>query len=705
MSFISWGKWGFMNERERYNLLVKEIKEHNRRYYEESKPIISDSDYDTLYKELVELEKKHPEWINEDSPTRQVGGRVSGKFTSVTHKFPMMSLSNTYNEEEVRQFYERIIKSYDNPDSRPEFTCEPKIDGIAVTLIYENGKFVLGATRGDGSTGENITENLKTIKSIPRKLKQGPWTKGRVEIRGEAYMYLDGFHRYNEKRQEDGQLPFANPRNATAGSLKTLDSSEVTRRPLGVWLYELVLEKGTDWFPLNHSDSLKSLKEMGFPVVDWYLAKNVSEIQNCWEKIENSREDLNYDIDGVVIKLNDLKKRDSLGATAKSPRWAIAYKFKARRAQTRLIKINHQVGRTGAVTPVAELEPVFLVGSTIRRATLHNAEEIERLGLGDDMEVVIEKAGDVIPKVISRAKDVEKGEYETPQHCPVCNSPLVQPEGEVIRRCVNISCSAMQRGRLIHFASRSAMDIEGLGEKTVDILLDSELRIDDPGDFYSLTTNQIRSLDGFAELSAQKLYEAIQESLAKPFSKKLFALGIRMVGAGAARILAKNYKNFDQLIELVSKDEEEAQTELTDIEDIGPKIAKSVIEFFQLESNLVFIEKLMSRRTELEKSGQNLSLSFDDSDVEEETDNFLDGKKIVLTGSLTHMKRDEAGEKLMAYGAKVTSSVSAKTDLVIYGDSAGSKLTKAEKLGVQTLEASGITSVELVDKLKDMFKD
>jgi len=689
-----------MSDHKRYEFLVQEIKRHNVLYYEQSAPLIPDQDYDLLYKELEALELAHPEWISPDSPTQKVGGAPSQKFEQVRHQVPMMSLSNTYSEEEISRFYERILKLTEGSNEDISFTCEPKIDGIATTLIYENGEFVLGATRGDGQTGENITENLKTLKDVPNRLSSGDWTQGRIEIRGEAYMDIDGFHTFNEKRQEEGLKVFANPRNATAGSLKTLNVVEVAQRPLRFFAYELIIDGNNKaWTGEKHSDRLILLEKMGFIVPDWEKVKTVVEIQDFWLKLEEKRNSLNYDIDGVVIKLDSLFLRQELGTTAKSPRWAIAYKFKARRAETFLKKITHQVGRTGAVTPVGEFEPVLLAGSVIKRATLHNADEIRRLGLGEGMNVIIEKAGDVIPKVIKRADGVPEGKYIPPENCPDCNNPLVQPDGEVIRRCVNISCPAMKRGRLIHFASRGAMDIEGLGEKTVDLLLDSELKIDDPGDFYSLTFDQVQKLEGFADLSATNLVKAIKLSLEQTLDRVIFALGIRMVGAGVARTLAREFKSLEALMDLARS--ENALEVLTEIEEIGPKIAESIIEFFSLEKNINFISKL--RKNKIENNGSQEELSFFIAEEENDSDISLNGKKIVLTGSLEKMSRNEAGDILRKYGAQVTSSVSKKTDLVVYGVSAGSKLKKAKDLGVQTLEGTELDSDQLLAKVIELF--
>ncbi len=655
-----------MSDRERYRQLVEEIRRHNRLYYEESLPEISDQDYDELYRKLVELEEKHPDWVTPESPTQQVGGAPSEKFATVEHRVPMMSLANTYSEQEVREFHERMLREVEDP-KKVGYTCEPKIDGVAVTLRYEKGKLTLGATRGDGRTGENITDNLLTLKDIPRSISNAKYGKRDFEVRGEAYMTLSGFHKLTEARQEAGEKPFANPRNATAGSLKLLDSGEVARRPLHFFAYELIAK---DWAGSFQVNRLRALKEMGFPTFElWSEAADANEIQTFWTELSEKRDDLDYEVDGVVVKLNDLRLREELGSTAKSPRWAIAYKFKARRAVTTLLEITHQVGRTGAVTPVAELEPVYLAGSTIRRSTLHNADEIARLGLGPGMKVILEKAGDVIPKVIGRAEGEPEGRYEPPVKCPVCGESLVRPEGEVVQRCVNISCPAMLRGRLIHFGSRGALDIEGLGDKTVDLLMESGL-VHDPGDLYSLKLENVRKLPGFAELSAKNLLESIEKSKKQPIDRLIFALGVRMVGAGVARVLARHFGNLDALID-AARD----PAGLEQIEEVGPKIALSVHEFFGLERNLKFIETLRSA-----------GMSFGDGKRTEGIIQALENKTIVLTGALESMTREAAGETLRALGARVSGSVSKSTDLVIAGPGAGSKLTKAQELGVPMID-------------------
>lgn len=658
-----------MSDRERYEELRREIERHNRLYYEEAKPEITDEEYDRLYHELLELEQKHPEWADEQSPTRKVGGRPSALFEEVTHERPMLSLANTYNGEEVKKFHERVLREVGDGD-RVLYTCEPKIDGVAVSLRYEGGRFVLGATRGDGRTGENITRNLRTLDNFPRDILEGFGAGKDFEVRGEAYMTKEGFREFNESRQEQGQEAFANPRNATAGSLKLLDASEVEKRPLKLWAYQLLADE--EWAGGTQKERLEVLGKLGFPAVDFTTVRDDREIQSYYDDLERRRNDLPYEVDGVVIKLDDLALREELGTTARSPRWAIAYKFEAQQATTHLKAITHQVGRTGAVTPVAELEPVFLAGSTIRRATLHNAEEIERLGLGEDMDVVIEKAGDVIPKVVRRAEGEPEGHYEPPERCPACGEELVKPEGEVIQRCVNISCPAMQRARLIHFASRGGMDIEGLGDKTIDLLLEHEL-VEDPADFFTLEVEALEELPGFAETSAKNLVQAIDEARERPLDRLIFALGIRMVGSGVARTLAKR---FGHLRALVNTAAEEPRS-LEGIGEVGPKIADSLHEFFTRERNRDFLDRL-------EKVG--VAFGQEASGEAGNLPEVLEGRRFVLTGGLDAMSRDDAAEALRELGANVTGSVSKKTDFVIVGENPGSKADKARDLGVSMLD-------------------
>ena len=675
--------------RKRYLELSDEIRRHNL-LYALAKPQITDSQYDELYRELEAIEAEHPEWVTPDSPTQTVWGDRSDAFAPVEHVIPMMSLSNTYNEDEVREFIERVMRFEADDDPRlqantgrskpsamdlfaiqPEYTCEPKVDGVGMSIHYREGVLTLAASRGDGRTGENITANARTISNIPEMLLDGPWTEGWTEVRGEVYMALPDFHEANRRREDEGLDPFANPRNATAGSLKLLDPNEVAKRPLKFWAYTLLTHDG----PLSqnpdlrlHSERLLLMKEMGLPMVDWQMAHDADEVHHYWSDLQNRRGDLDYEVDGVVVKVNDLQLRDQLGSTAKAPPWAMAYKFKARREVTTLLAIKHSVGRTGAVTPYAELEPVNIGGATIRNATLHNEDEIQRLGVAPGLRVVLERAGDVIPKVISLAPDEARtGEYTSPTVCPSCSNELVQPEGEVIRRCVNISCPAQKRGRLIHYGSRNAMDIDGLGEKTIDLLLEHDLA-NDPGDIYALTNEEWGALPGFKEKSVSNIRVALNTSKDRTLDRLIFGLGIRMVGEGAARALANHYRTLDALIAASPNVEE-----LEAIEDIGTKIATSVAEFFRLERNLTVIGKLRTAGV----SFGTLPSSADTSEHQAFT-----GKTFVLTGSLDSMSRKQGQEYIESFGGKMTGSVSKKTDIVVAGDSPGSKLDKAQSLGI-----------------------
>ncbi len=666
------------NDKKRYDDLVSAIERHDYLYYVKNQPEIGDQQYDKLYRELLDLEAAHPDWVGPSSPSNRVGGRISDQFETYRHARPMMSLANTYNLDEVREFERRVREGLE-VDS-VEYTVEPKVDGIAVTLHYENGIMVLGATRGDGTEGDNITVNLKTVRGYPLEVRKGPGVGQSFEVRGEVYMNRADFDKLNEKRQEEGQQVFANPRNATAGSMKLLDSSKVAERNIRIWVYELITD--ADWAPPTHADRMRALEEMQFPVVQpWEFVTDVEGIQRFWDKLERERDEIPYDMDGIVIKVNDLAAHDQLGATAKTPRWAIAYKFKARQAETLLYQITHQVGRTGAITPVGELEPVFLAGSTIRRATLHNEEEIERLKLGPQRRVIIEKAGDVIPKVISLAEGEEPGEYSPPAHCPECGEELVKPEDEVVRRCVNVACPAMRKGRLTHFISRGAMDIEGLGPRTIDLLMnppeeagtlfEGKELVSRPSDLYTLQFEQVVQLPGFKEKSAQKLIDNIKKSKERPLARVLFALGIRHVGAGVARVLARQFGTLDRLMDAASNPDT-----LVNIDEVGPVIAASLHDFFSRKANLKEIEALR-------EAGVNFG---SEDDIVDETKQVLKGKTFVLTGTLESMTRQEAGEKLRTLGASVTSSVSKKTDYVIAGPGAGSKLEKAQKLGVKVLD-------------------
>ncbi|MCX7798335.1 MAG: NAD-dependent DNA ligase LigA [Melioribacter sp.] len=651
--------------------LRKLINEHDYNYYVLAQPTISDYEYDLLVNELIQLEKENPHLITPDSPTQRVGSDLTNTFNPVQHKIPMLSLSNTYSEEEMFEF-DRRVKDGLPKGEKIEYVCELKIDGVSVSLIYKNGLLVTAATRGDGFTGEEITNNVKTIKSVPLVLRKITSSKNLrledIEVRGEIYMEIEAFKKINEERQLSGEKTFANPRNLTAGTIKLLDPQLVAKRPLKIFLYYLYSE--TD--ELNtHYENLQLLTELGFPVNQNYrLCKNIDEVMDFCKEWEQKRETLPYEIDGVVVKVNSLKQQRILGNIAKSPRWAVAFKFKARQAKTLLKKIVWQVGRTGTLTPVAELEPVFLAGSTISRATLHNIDEIKRKDIREGDIVIIEKGGDVIPKVVEvdfsqRPKDSQ--EVKLPTKCPVCGSKLFKPEDEVAIYCENNLCPAQIKGRIEHFASRTAMDIAGLGEALVNLFVDMGY-LKDYADIYDLKNyrDELIKIERLGEKSVDNLLNSIEKSKERPFEKVLFALGIRYVGAGVAKKLADHFKSIDALMN-ASKEEIES------VYEIGPSISDSIKRFFSDNNNIKLIERL-------KKAG----LKFKVDEIKIKSDK-LKGKSFVLTGTLSSMSREEAKEKIISLGGHVLSAVSKNTNFVVVGENPGSKLEKAQKLGIPLL--------------------
>ncbi|KAA3596331.1 MAG: NAD-dependent DNA ligase LigA [Calditrichaeota bacterium] len=648
-----------MKIHEQIENLRDEIRKHSHLYYIENKPELSDYDFDQLLKKLEKLEAENPELITQDSPTQRVGSDLSKDFPTVIHKKQMLSLANTYSKEELFDFDQRVKKLADCEEI--EYVAELKFDGSAISLHYENGIFARGITRGDGIQGDEITPNLRTIKSLPLRTRKEHTAE--FEVRGEVFMTKESFRKLNERQEEKDEKLFANPRNSAAGSLKLQDPKIVSERDLNIFCY--YLEGGE-----THYENLLKLKELGFPTnPNFRLCKNIEEVFEFCSEWENKRANLPYEIDGVVIKVNSIAQQENFGQTAKIPRWAISYKFKAEKAETKLSDITMQVGRTGAITPVAELEPTFLAGSTISRATLHNEGEIKAKDIRVGDTVVIEKGGDVIPKVVEvvlseRPKD--SVEFEFPKTCPVCESELVRTEGEAVIRCVNFACPAQVQGRIQHFVSRNAMDIEGLGEAVVKMLLENEL-VSDFGDIYFLEKSKIAELERMAEKSAQNLVDSIEKSKEKPFSKVLYSIGIRFVGQGTAKVLAKTFGSLEKLKSATLE-------ELENTFEIGPKIAISVAEFFKDERNLELLEKL-------EKAG----LSFSEEQKEGEKVAEFEGKTFVLTGTLPTLKREEAKELIENAGGKVSSSISKKTNFLLAGEKAGSKLAKAEKLGVKVL--------------------
>ena len=645
--------------------LSEKIREHDYKYYTLSTPTISDYEYDSLLRELTELEAQYPQLRLPDSPTQRVGGEPTKEFPTITHSVPMLSLANTYSEEELADFDRRVGSLLENEPYR--YIAELKIDGVAISLKYEDGVLVQGATRGDGSQGDEITNNLRTIRSIPLRCASAPSGLTDFEVRGEIFMKKKDFERMNEERERAGEKIFVNARNSTSGTLKLQDPKIVASRRLNMYSYFL----RSDTAKLqSHYENLQLLKKMGFVVNEHIrICKTIREVKKYCDEWQERREDLPYDIDGVVVKVDSLRQQETLGAVAKSPRWAIAYKFPAQKVETKLLGITLQVGRVGTVTPVAELEPVFVGGTTVSRATLHNEDYINELGLRVGDTVVVEKGGDVIPKVsaVNLAKR-EKGSkaFVMPKQCPECDSKIFRPEGEAAYYCENSECPAQVRGRIGHFAHRGAMDIEGLGEAAIDLLVNQNL-IHSIADIYSLKKNQIVPLERMGEKSAQNLIDALEESKKKPFHKVLFGLGIRYVGAGVAKLLAGSFGSIEQLSDAT-------QEELEAVEGIGPRIAESVVRFF----NEKHTKELLKR---LQKSGVTLK-----SEKKKSSTQRYSGKTFVLTGGLDSMSRDEAREKIESLGGKVASSVSAKTDFVIVGSDAGSKLDKAVKLGVTTVD-------------------
>ncbi len=649
----------------RIKQLSEKIREHDYKYYVLAQPTISDQDYDSLMRELAELEAQFPDQKTPDSPTQRVGGQPTKEFPTVVHSVPMLSLANTYSENELTDFDRRVASLLRNEPYR--YVAELKIDGVAISLRYENGVFVQGATRGDGVQGDEITSNLKTIRSIPLRSFDAKRRLRNFEVRGEIYMQKKDFEKMNEERELAGEKLFVNARNSTSGTLKLQDPKIVATRRLNMFSYFL----RTDDVELkSHNENLRLLKEMGFVVNEHArVCNSITDVIEFCDEWEERREDLPYDIDGVVVKVDSLRQQDALGAVAKSPRWAIAYKFPAQKVETTLKEITLQVGRIGTITPVAELEPVFVGGTTVSRATLHNEDYIKELDLRIGDTVVVEKGGDVIPKVSAvNVTKRQKGArpFTMPKECPVCGSKIFRPEGEAAYYCENAECPAQVRGRIEHFAHRGAMDIEGLGEAVIDLLVREEL-IHNTADVYTLKKDQMVPLERMGEKSAQNLLDAIERSKQQPFHKLIFALGIRYVGAGVAKLLADSLGSIEKL-------QNASLEELEQVEGIGPRIAESVYRFFREKHSKALVKRL-------EQAGVTLKSAKPKSSAVPYA-----GKIFVLTGGLESMTRDEAKEKIESLGGKVTSSVSAKTDFVVVGSDAGSKLDKAIELRVKTVD-------------------
>lgn len=664
--------------KQRIEELIAVLNDHNHKYYVLAKPVISDYDFDMMLEELAALEQKFPEFASYDSPTKRVGGDINKDFAQVAHKNPMLSLSNTYSEEELLEFDERVRKLL---DQKFEYVCELKYDGASISLIYENGSLLRAVTRGDGTKGDDVTGNIRTIRSIPLKLT-GDFPND-FEIRGEVFMPLSGFYAFNEARIENGEEPFANPRNTAAGSIKMQDTAEVAKRPLDCYLYYLLGEN----LPFeNHYENLVKARDWGFKVPP-YIARchNIEDVMDFIREWEKGRNDLDFEIDGVVIKVNDYNQQNELGFTAKSPRWAIAYKFKAERVPTILNSISFQVGRTGAITPVANLEPVQLAGTTVKRASLHNADIIENLNVRPGDTVFVEKGGEIIPKIVGvdiEKRPVNSKAFEYIQNCPECGTPLERKEGEASHYCPNeMGCPPQIKGRIEHFISRKAMDIDSLGEGKIEMLYDHGL-VKDPADLYDLTYDRLIGLEkvisatidkkekkiSFQDKTVKNILNGLEASKQVPFEKVLFALGIRYVGQTVAKKLVHHYHDIEKLKNVSFED-------LILVDEVGDKIAESVTQFFLDEKNLKIIERM-----------KNSGVQFKQEFIDTRISDILEGKTIIASGKLANFSRDEIKQTIADHGGKAVSSVTKKVDFVLAGENIGpNKLAKAKELGIPVI--------------------
>jgi DNA ligase (NAD+) len=654
---------------QRIAALREQIRQHDERYYQQAAPTIADREYDALKTELEQLETAYPQFADAASPSQTIGERPTQGFQTVTHRVPMMSLANTYNRDELSAYDTRTRKRL--PDVPLTYVVEPKIDGVAVTLRYEAGQLVQAATRGDGRQGDDITANIKTIASLPHQL-QATAAPAVVEIRGEVYMTKQGFLDLNQRRQEAGETIFANPRNAAAGSLKQLDAAIVAQRPLAIVCYAIGELDGIQF--ATQTALLDQLRAWGLPTHDRvWPAADIEAVFAALDALQTTRHDYPFEIDGAVIKVDQRDRYDALGYTAKSPRWAVAYKYEPERAETTLREITVQVGRTGILTPVAELEPVTVAGSTISRATLHNEDEIRRKDIRIGDRVYVEKAGDVIPAVVGVRSEVRSGAerpFVMPTTCPVCGEPASRREGEVAWRCENLHCPAQRKEWLRYYAARGAMDIDGLGDKLIDQLVDTE-RVTSPADLYRLTVEDVAQLERMAAKSAANLIDAIAASRDRDLWRLIFALGIRHVGARSAQVLEQHFADLDALAAA-------SEEELVAIHDIGDIVAASIRGFFADPHNQALIEALRDVGVNLQRKGNAAAGTG------------LAGKTFVLTGTLPEWSRDQAAEAIRSQGGKVASSVSAKTDYVVAGEKAGSKHDKAVKLGIPLLDEAGL---------------
>ncbi len=649
----------------RMNELVALLNRYATEYYTSDNPSVSDSEYDRLYRELVELETAYPKQVLADSPTHRVGGKVLDGFEKYSHQYPLYSLQDAFSREELEAFDARVRKEA----AHPTYICELKIDGLSISLTYEKGIFVAGATRGDGSIGENITENLKRVKDIPLTLPE----ELDITVRGECYMPRASFDQVNQARQENGEPEFANPRNAAAGTLRQLDTAVVAKRNLATFLYQEVSPSTRD----SQEKVLKHLEQLGFVVnPKRILAENIDEIWNFIQEVGEERDNLPYDIDGVVIKVNDLAGQEELGFTVKAPKWAVAYKFPAEEKEAQLLSVDWTVGRTGVVTPTANLTPVQLAGTTVSRATLHNVDYIAEKDIRKDDTVIVYKAGDIIPAVLRvvESKRVSEEKLDIPTNCPSCDSDLLHFEDEVALRCINPRCPAQIMEGLIHFASRDAMNITGLGPSIVEKLFAANL-VKDVADIYRLQEEDFLLLEGVKEKSASKLYQAIQASKENSAEKLLFGLGIRHVGSKASQLLLQHFHSIENLAQADPE-------EVASIESLGGVIAKSLQTYFATEGSEILLRELKEAGVNLTYKGQTVV-----------ADAALSGLTVVLTGKLERLKRSEAKSKLESLGAKVTGSVSKKTNLVVAGTDAGSKLQKAQELGIEVRDEAWLESL------------
>ncbi|MCG9696336.1 NAD-dependent DNA ligase LigA [Shewanella sp. Isolate11] len=656
--------------------LTSEINQHNYRYYVDDMPSIPDAEYDRLLRRLQALEAQYPQFAEPDSPTKRVGGEALAKFEQVTHLKPMLSLDNVFSETEFNAFYKRVS---DKTVAEPAFCCEPKLDGLAVSLLYRDGIFERAATRGDGSVGEDITENVRTIKSIPLKLR-GEQFPPLLEVRGEVFMPKAAFEAVNEKARQKGEKLFVNPRNAAAGSLRQLDSKITASRALAFYAYALGVVEPTSW-PMDdsHYQQLMQLKGWGFPVSsEVKLCDDVPAILHYYQDILQRRSELAYEIDGVVLKVNDIAQQQTLGFVARAPRWATAYKFPAQEEITVLEGVDFQVGRTGAVTPVARLKPVFVGGVTVSNATLHNADEIARLGVKIGDSVIIRRAGDVIPQIVAIVADKRPDnamDISFPSTCPVCNSDVERVEGEAVARCSGgLFCEAQRKEAIKHFASRKALNIDGLGDKVVEQMIDKEL-IETPADLFKLTTSAITMLDRMGMKSATNLVAAIEHAKQTSFARFLYSLGIREVGEATAANLASHFKTYEKLIQANAD-------EFMQVEDVGVIVAQHLVHFFAQPHNLEVVQGIID-------AGVNWPAIEEVSEDELS----LKGQTWVLTGTLTQLNRNDAKAQLQALGAKVAGSVSKNTDCLVAGENAGSKLTKAQELGIKIIDEAELLAL------------